>query len=311
MGEGSRSARKAGSYLIIPHDQVKAEVLSLWKSGGLPKGASTGWPSVDKFYTVGLGQWTCVTGSPNSGKSEWVDALMVNLAMREEWKFIVYSPENWPLSLHHAKIIEKYIGKPFNPGPTPRADLDDVEAAEEWMRGKFLFAKPEKPDILAILDEVHHYRSFAGKHKMGVVIDPWNQLEHHRPANMSETEYVSQTLTHVIERVREYNIHLWLVAHPAKMQPDRDGKHRVPTPRDISGSAHFWNKSDNCVTVFRDFTKDSNEVEIHVQKCRFKHIGRIGLATLAYDRVTGRYSGIPDLNVVRDYKMATAGDEPL
>lgn len=297
--------------MIVNHDEIKEKVLALYKSGGLPKGSSTGWPSVDKFYTVGLGQWTCVTGSPNSGKSEWLDALLVNMAMRENWKFFIFSPENWPLALHHAKIIEKYIGKPFNPGPTKRMDEDDVEAAEEWMRGKFWFAKPSRPDIVSIVSEAVNCASLSGNYKLGIVVDPWNQLEHYRPSNMTETEYISQTLSQVIELVRQHNVHLWLVAHPAKMQPDKDGKHRVPTPRDIAGSAHFWNKADNCVTVYRDFTKESNEVEIHVQKCRFKHIGRIGLATLAYDRVTGRYAGIPDLNVVRDYKMATAGDEPL
>ena len=281
--------------MIIDHDVIKTDVLELWKSGGMKRGSSTGWASLDKFYTVGTGQWTCVTGSPNSGKSEWLDALMVNLAMRENWKFIIYSPENHPLQLHHAKIIEKYLGKPFNPGPTPRAEIEDVEAAEEWMRGKFLFAKPDHPDILSILDEVHHHRSFSGRHKMGVVVDPWNQLEHHRPTMMTETEYVSQTLTHVISRVREYDMHLWLVAHPAKMMPDKDGKHRVPTPRDISGSAHFWNKADNCITVYRDLSVESDDVEIHVQKVRWKHIGRIGLSTLRYERVTGRYFGLsPD-----------------
>lgn len=297
--------------MIVHHEEIKTEVLRLYKAGGLPRGSLTGWPAVDKLYTVGLGQWTCVTGSPNSGKSEWVDALMVNLAMKERWKFLIYSPENWPLALHHAKIIEKYVGKPFNPGPTPRADIDDVESAEEWMRDKFMFCKPERPDILSIMDEVHHHRSFAGQWKTGVIIDPWNQLEHYRPSNMNETEYVSQTLSHVIERVREYNIHLWLVAHPAKMQRDRDGKYPVPTPRDISGSAHFWNKADNCITVYRDFSQESQDVEIHVQKVRHKHIGRIGLATIQYDRVTGRYFQRPDIHAIRDYKSASAGDEPL
>lgn len=289
--------------MIIPHDEIKARTLALYKAGGLPKGSSTGWPSLDQFYTVGTGQWTCVTGSPNSGKSELIDALLVNLAMRDKWKFIIFSPENWPLEFHHSKIIEKYTGKPFNPGPTQRADEEDVEAAEEWMRDKFMFAKPDKPDILNILEEVHHHRSFAKQWKTGVVIDPWNQLEHYRPGNMTETEYISQTLTHVIERVRQYDIHLWLIAHPAKMQPDRDGKFRVPTPRDIAGSAHFWNKADNCLTIHRDQVEGSAEVEVHVQKVRWKHIGRIGLTTLRYNRVTGQYSELP-LRAADDYRRA-------
>jgi twinkle protein len=82
---------------------------------------------------------------------------------------------------------------------------------------------------------------------------------------------------------------LWLVAHPAKQTPKKDGTYSVPGPRDISGSAHFWNKADNCVTVWRDQQSGTNEVQVHIQKVRFKNIGKIGQTTLLYDRVTGRY----------------------
>jgi twinkle protein len=195
------------------------------------------------------------------------------------------------LELHHSKIIEKFSGKPFNPGPTPRVDEDDLDAAEEWMRRKFLFARPNSPHILSILDECMEVISVAEPPnvKTGVVIDPWNQLEHHRPSGLSETEYVSDTLSRVIERVRAYRCHLWLVAHPAKLQREKDGSLPVPRPSDVSGSAHWWNKADNCVTIHRNQIDGAQDVDIHVQKIRFKHIGRIGVISLKYDRVTGRY----------------------
>ena len=274
--------------MIISHDKIKDLVMALWSIGGLKRGSLPGWPSVDRLYSVARGQWTLITGLPGSGKSEWLDALMVNLAKREEWRFVIYSPENWPLVLHHAKIIEKYIGKPFNPGPNPRVDEEEVDAAEEWMRGKFNFAKPNKPDIFSILTEaIESHASLTTN--LGIVVDPWNYLEHHRPAGKSETEYVSETLSTVIQWVRDSSCHFWLVAHPAKLQKTKEGKIPVPTPHDVSGSAHFWNKSDNCITISRDQVEGTQEVEVHVQKVRFKHIGRIGLATLLYDRVTGRY----------------------
>lgn len=277
--------------MIVPHDQIRLEVRELYDAGGLPRGTLTGWPSVDELYTVALGQWTLVTGTPNSGKSEWVDALMVNLAKRENWKFIIYSPENWPLALHHSKIIEKYIGKPFNPGLTPRLDEVELDEAETWMHGKFLFAKPDKPEMMTILAEASRAMLAGSATKFGIVIDPWNHLEHYRPNGWSETEYVSDTLSKVIKWVREANAHLWLVAHPSKMQKNKDGKLPVPTPHDVSGSAHFWNKADNCIAIWRDQSDYRRaEVDVHVQKVRFKHIGHQGMATLTYDRVTGRYS---------------------
>lgn len=278
--------------MIIPHDQIALQVKALYASGGLPRGSTTGWRSLDELYTVAVNQWTCVTGTPHSGKSEFLDALMVNLAKQGGWHFVIYSPENHPVETHHSKIIEKYIGKPFNPGPTARVSDDEIDEAEEWMKGKFHFAKPEHADIVSILDEANSFACLKSR-KCGIVIDPWNHLEHHRPSGISMTEYVSRTLSEIIAWVRERNCHLWLVAHPAKMQKGKDGKLPIPTPNDISDSAHFWNKADNCITVWRDQSDyRKQDVEVHVQKVRFKHIGHIGLATLQYDRVTGRYSEV-------------------
>ncbi len=59
----------------------------------------------------------------------------------------------------------------------------------------------------------------------------------------------------------------------------------------ISGSQHWWNKADCAITVWRDMENlDRAEVDVHIQKIRFKHIGKPGLVSLTYDRITGRYS---------------------
>ncbi|MFH1010559.1 MAG: topoisomerase, partial [bacterium] len=86
--------------MIIPHSTIRSSVEHLYEAGGLPRGDKTGWPSVDKLYTVGMNQWTVVTGNPGGGKSEWLDAVMVNLAKQGDWRFFIYSPENQPLALH-------------------------------------------------------------------------------------------------------------------------------------------------------------------------------------------------------------------
>ena len=51
--------------------------------------------------------------SPNSGKSEWLDALMVNLAMKQNWVFAVTSTENQPLHYHATKLLRKYLNTPM------------------------------------------------------------------------------------------------------------------------------------------------------------------------------------------------------
>ena len=83
----------------------------------------------------------------------------------------------------------------------------------------------------------------------GLLIDPYNELDHQRPSHMSETEYVSQMLTKIKRFAQHHDVHVWFVAHPRQM---RDWKGQPPTMYDISGSAHFINKADNGVVIHRN-----------------------------------------------------------
>lgn len=262
----------------------------LYKAGGMPRGESTGWPGVDEFYTVLPGQWTVVTGMPGSGKSEWVDALLVNLAeTNPNWEFALYSPENYPPETHMIKLLEKHERKPFGKGPTERMTFNDFALGSVWVHEHFFWLEPDLKTPDEIIATGLSCRQ-EGK-RFGIVLDPWNTLDHQR-GSMSETDYVSFILTEVTKLARDANAHIWLVVHPAKLYKNRDGLRPVPTPYDISGSAHWYNKADNIVTVHRDQTK-GQDVEIHVQKVRFKNVGRVGAASLLYDKVTGRYFEMP------------------
>jgi twinkle protein len=276
--------------VIVPYPVLENDVHELYEQG-LPSGERTGWPSLDALYTVAPCQWTLITGIPGAGKSELLDAIMVNLADRYEWRFAVFSPENHPVQLHASKLMEKWIGKPFGAGPTERMTPGEVGSSLDFVTKHFTFLKFERPNLTDVLREAGDI-SYKPWRKMGIVIDPWNQIEHFRPSNMTEAEYLSQSLSQVIALVRECQIHLWMIAHPKVIQRDRDGKRPVPTPYDISGGAHWFNKADNILCVHRDAADESQMVQVHVQKIRFKHIGHVGVAEFRYDRVTGKYHEI-------------------
>lgn len=276
------------SAKIVPITPLLNRVTTIWDKG-LPPGFSTGWKTLDPHYTVAPGQLTVVTGWPGSGKSEWLDALLVNLS-RSGWKFAVFSFENQPVELHAAKLLEKISGQPFGAGPTERIAKDKLPSLVADLTQAFgLFQTASGgTDVNAILDSATNWLNAYGAENSGLVIDPWNELEHRRPNNLSETEYVSQTLSVIRQWARDSRVHVWIVAHPQKMRKE-DGKLPIPRPDMISGSQHWWNKADCCVTVWRDMESQSQDVDIYIQKVRFKHIGRQGFVTLNYDRVTGRY----------------------
>jgi twinkle protein len=275
---------------------IANRVLALYDTG-LPRGDSTGWRAVDQFYTVGPKQWTAVTGIPGSGKSEWLDALLVNLAGGGEWTFAFYSPENFPVELHASKLIEKRSGKPFGAGPTPRMTKAEADEVQHWVHEHFMWLAPRQKSYVALLEAASRFR--CANKNFGVILDPWNTLEHQRPARLSETEYIAMALTDATNWVRENDAHLWIVCHPAKIYKDTaTGKRPVPTPYDMAGSAHWYNKADNIIAVHRDQVEQAPDVEIYVQKVRFKNIGRVGVATLKYDKVTGRYFEPPPARIV-------------
>ena len=304
MSDLQREAELAvGADLVAANSAAYSTLLErLWEKG-FPPGSSTGWKSVDQHYTVAPGQLTIVTGWPGSGKSEWVDALLLNLA-RQGWRLAIHSPENRPEEIHVVKYLEKLLGKPFGDGLRERMSKDEVREAMDEISGWFGFlvaaAGSEKvvfglEDILAAAEL--WFRSVgawhSSEHPAGLVIDPWNQLEHYRPKDVSETDYVRMTLTMVRAWAAKHKVHVWIVAHPQKLRRGDDGKLPIPRPDSISGSQHWWNMADNCITVWREMGEMPagwRQVDIHVQKVRFKHIGSQGLVQLEYDRPTGRYS---------------------
>lgn len=265
---------------------------SFYKSG-LPPGLYPGWPSIEKYYTIAqdTGELHIITGIPGHGKSEWLDALIINLAEGEGWNFGIFSPENFPLEYHLSKMAEKFIGKPFGDGFKTRMSLGELTQAKIWLNEHFSFILPDE-DHLTVDSILELARALVYRRGIkGLVIDPWNELDHSRPSGMTETEYISQSLTKIRRFARHNSCHVWLVAHPTKQTRGTNGKYPVPTPYDISGSAHWRNKADNCLCVWRDTdpTINSFEVEIHVQKIRKKSIGRLGMAKLRYEYSTGRY----------------------
>jgi len=252
---------------------------------GMIKGEPTGWDSVNGLYTPAPGQWTLVTGIPSMGKSEWLDALAVNIAENAGWVFGVCSPENQPISWHAAKLIEKRMNERLVAGRVNQAKFHEAKA---WLNEHFHFIMPEEPTLDSVLAKA---KVLVRRHGMkGLIIDPYNELDHtKRKDGVNETEYVSTFLTQLRKFARENSIHVWLVAHPAKLMKEKNGEYPVPDGYTVSGSAHFYNKADNIVAVHRDVRNPQAPTEVHVQKIRSRWLGRRGTAFLQWQSNSGRF----------------------
>ncbi|XVF74992.1 hypothetical protein PTKIN_Ptkin13bG0153500 [Pterospermum kingtungense] len=263
---------------------------------GYEFGVSTGWRALDELYNVVPGELTIVTGVPNSGKSEWIDALLCNLNESVGWKFALCSMEN-KVRDHARKLLEKYVRKPFFDASCgtsgQRMSVEELEEGKKWLSDTFYLIRCEDdslPNVKWVLDLA---RAAVLRHGVrGLVIDPYNELDHQRPVSQTETEYVSQMLTLIKRFAQHHSCHVWFVAHPRQLH------HWIGSPPnlyDISGSAHFINKCDNGIVVHRNRNPEAgpvDQVQVCVRKVRNKIVGTIGDAFLSYDRVTGVYMDI-------------------
>jgi len=250
---------------------------------GTGKGFSTGYSSVDSIYTVAPGQLTVVTGYPSSGKSNFIDQVMVNLARANDWKFAVCSFENQP-EIHITRLMEIYTQKRFFEGKE-RMTQHERDTAFAWVKEHFLFidSQGEEPNTLdSILD-----RARVAVKRMGVrglIIDPYNYIDLNRD-NATETEAISNMLTRVQKFCKAHDVHTFFIAHPSKI--NRAGVEQPrPDGMSISGSMAWWAKTDNGITVHRQ----EQWVEIAVWKCRYRWVGTQGETSLLYNKTAGTYS---------------------
>lgn len=266
---------------IVSVGSMYAEIRDLYDNG-VQKGKTIDHQSIDDLITWETGRLAIVTGIPSSGKSEFVDYVVSKLNILHGWKVAYFTPENYPLKFHYTKIYEKLIGKKFSRDKSTEVEWD---MAYEYIKENYFYILNEEDlSINSILESSKILVKTRGI-KI-VVIDPYNKLEH--KYNDSETQYISRFLDQIINFAKLNDILIFLIAHPRKIE-----KGAVPSLYDISGSANFYNKTDYGMTVHRITSDDNvmiNEVNVHFQKIKYKHLGTQGVVHLNYDYVSGRFN---------------------
>jgi len=284
---------------------VASATMAYYQSAGRMCGVTCGLPRTEEYWRLEKGKLTVVTGIPGAGKSEIFDQIMVETIRQHDWKWLVLSPENLPIETHAAKIVEKSLGIPF--GPHAGMRMADYQAYDECQRigDSIRLVMPDEDSqldlewILKTFKEAYNDMPFDG-----LVIDPFSEMEWQRPRGMSEHEYTGQILTILRRWARTKDIALFIVAHPTKMRKcesgDYAGQYPPPTPYDISGSSHWRNAADVCISMWRRYTDEngnadtSGMVECHIQKVRNRLAGKLGKVILYWSSFTGRYYGSAD-----------------
>jgi len=267
---------------VVTLNDIREEILDIYQNG-IDQGMTLEISGLDNFIRWQLGRLLVVTGIPSHGKSEFIDFLVSKFMIYHGYKIAYFSPENYPLKLHYAKISEKITGKSLN-----QLTMDEFNDCFNYLVEHIFFIKPDNGEYT--LENIFtETKSLIFRHNIKIlVIDPWNRIEH-QMGSESETTYINKMLTKIINFAQENHILVIIAAHPRKMQKKKNStEYEIPSLYDISGSAHFYNKTDYGICVYRNFTEETTE--IYVQKVKFRHLGKIGDISFKYNEANGRYS---------------------
>lgn len=236
-------------------------------------------------YKIRLGDLTIITGIPSYGKTTFTNELMAGMAKKHGWNVLVGSFEQSPRVDHLRNLRTLHAERPAH-----LLSAEERQAADRWISEHFKFIAPDldtEAELSWVLNCIEagvlRYNSKL------VIVDPWNELDHDRPAGMTLTEYTGFAIKQFRKLAQRLKVHVIIVAHPAKMQRGKDGLYPMPSLYDISDSAHWYNKPDLGIIIHRD---EEHSI-IRVAKCRYSGIiGKQGEIKLKFDDYSNTFRAI-------------------
>ena len=244
---------------------VEDEVTDFVKNGFKP-GFQIGLQNFDEIFSTYTGQFITVTGIPSSGKSDFVDQMVVGYNNNYGWKTAFASPENQPTYLHAHKLLRKtWQGMPTK---------EDI-GSERWNQiadhcnSNYFHIDMERYTLDSVLRKGAELVKRKGIKCL--VIDPFNKV---RDVGGSDdvNRYTMEYLQKIEIFAKKYDVLVFIVAHPTKMYKNqKTGEIDEPTMYSIKGGGEWYDASYHGILVHRNY--ENNTVKAKVLKVKFQNLG--------------------------------------
>lgn len=245
---------------------------------------STGIEGLDDLFSCTLGTFAVISGWAGHGKTSLLMRMLANL-MQRGVNVALGSFETMPRPILERRLRAcLYRCGEFGPKAENYGPADELLAKRLNVIAHTARDEDTELDLDYIIDLAKVAVLRDGVRLL--VLDPWNEIEHKRSSDETETEYVSRAIRALKRFALNYECAVWLVAHPRK--PHTDGNPRPPSLYDLAGSAHFANKADYGLIVHRDDLAGT-QIEARVVKVRMGLPGKPGRVFLNWDQSTNDY----------------------
>ena len=295
LRQAIKQARPYPLENVTTFKDIENDVTDFVKNG-FKAGYQIGLSNFDQIFSTYTGQFITVTGIPSSGKSDFVDQMVVGYNKNYSWKTAFASPENAPNYLHAHKLMRKVWGD--------MPSRDDIGSAK-WkevanhVNDNFFFIDMEKYTLESVLRKGAELVKRKGIKCL--VIDPFNKVRDRNASSLDVNIYTMEYLTKIETFAKKYDVLVFIVAHPTKMYKTSDGKIEEPNMYNIKGGGEWYDASYHGLLVHRDYELKNTKVK--VLKVKFQNLGENGAeAFFTWEPKSGCF--IPDVAQV-------ANEEPM
>ena len=253
---------------VTTFKDIEDEITDFVKNG-FKRGYQIGLPNFDDIFSTYTGQFITVTGIPSSGKSDFVDQMVVGYNQKYQWKTAFASPENAPTYLHAHKLMRKV----WQDMPKKQdIGTDKWNQIGEHVNDNFFFIDMERYTLESVLRKGAELVKRKGIKCL--VIDPFNKVRDVDCKTEDVNRYTMEYLTKIETFAKKYDVLVFVVAHPTKMYKDSNGKIEEPTMYNIKGGGEWYDASYHGILVHRDY--ENKTVKAKVLKVKFQNLGENG-----------------------------------
>ena len=252
---------------VTTFKDIEGEITDFVENGFKP-GFQIGLQNFDSIFSTYTSQFITVTGIPSSGKSDFVDQMVVGYNNNYQWKTAFASPENAPTYLHAHKIMRKV----WQDMPTKKdIGTDKWNQVADHVNDNFFFIDMEKYTLEAVLRKGAELVKRKGIKCL--VIDPFNKVRSN-DASGDVNVYTLEYLSKIEIFAKKYDVLVIVVAHPTKMYKDANGRIEEPTMYNIKGGGELYDASYHGLLVHRNY--ENKTVKAKVLKVKFQNLGENG-----------------------------------
>jgi len=288
-------------------ESQRSELIDVLRNGR-QKGSKTYVRDIDSINKNGfqsrmwswkLGEMNLWTGYMGEGKTQFLIFLCLLKALKEDWKFAFFSPENDPPTDFFDDLIHTLLGKTTD---ISNKDFDVTEKeymeAMDKIKDNFFFVYPEDvngyPDYsIKNIEQIFEYL-ICTKGVKSVIVDPYIKIKHDILPGEQEHLYASRFMMERVHFARKNNVSYHLVMHQITPRKDKDtGNYPPPDPYYIKGGGTFADSTDNILTVWRPYkSTDPNDSTVILKSSKIKKHKLTGYPneiTIDFNRKKNRY----------------------